>query len=121
MVLSDRLGQVNQDLNYYFEQSLKLFVYAYAQIKKDKSTHPYSRRSICGISGDVRGRCQDRQEIEDFLRNDLVNNYLKKYRRLFNLDYVSIQAGVEETKQNVKIGIVDFQEIKMVCLQQFSF
>lgn len=102
-------ASVFQELNYYFEQSLKLLVYAYEQIKKDKSAHPYSRRSISQITGDVRGHCQNQNEIEDFLRNDLVNNYLKKHRRLFNLDYCSIQAGVEETKQNVKIGVADIK------------
>jgi hypothetical protein len=39
----------------------------------------------------------------------MVKNYLKKLRHLFNLDYFSIQVGVEESKQNVKIGIVDIK------------
>jgi hypothetical protein len=116
-------ASVFQEVNYYFEQSLKLFVYAYEQMKKDKSANPYSRRSIRKITGDVRGHCQDRNEIEDFLRNDLVNNYLKKHMRLFNLDYFSIQAGVEETKQNVKIGIVDikFELISASNLEGYYF
>jgi hypothetical protein len=52
-----------------------------------------------------------------------VNNYLKKHRCLFNLDIFSIQAGVEETKQNVKIGIVDikFELISASTMDSFYF
>lgn len=102
-----------EEVDYYiwqsFRQSMKLFVYAYEQIKKDKSAHPYSRRSIRETTAEVRGSCQNRNEIEDFLRNDLVNNYLNKLRHLFNLEHFSIQAGAEESKQNVKIGIADIK------------
>jgi hypothetical protein len=93
----------------YFNQSLNLIVYAYEQIKKDKSEHPYSRCSIYKTISEVRKSSKSHNEIEDYLRNDLVRNYLKKYRKLFKLNYFSIQAGVEESKQNVKTGIVDIR------------
>jgi hypothetical protein len=93
----------------YFNQSLNLIVYAYQQIKKDKKGQPYSRRLIYETILKVRESSKSHYEVEDYLRNDLVKNYLKKYRKLFNLDYFSIQAGVEESKQNVKTGIVDIR------------
>lgn len=101
--------EIFEEIGYYFNQCLNLMVYSYGQIKKDKSDIPYSRSSIRETTARVRESCQSHNEIEDFLRNDLVNNYLKKLRCLFNLDYFSIQAGVEESKQNVKIGIVDIK------------
>jgi len=101
--------EIFEEIDYYFNQCLNLMVYSYEQIKKDKSDVPYSRSFIRETTAEVRESCQSHNEIEDFLRNDLVNNYLKKLRRLFNLDYFSIQAGVEESKQNVKIGIVDIK------------
>lgn len=93
----------------YFNQSLNLIVYAYRQIKKDKKGQPYSRRLIYETILKVRESSKSHNEVEDYLRNDLVSNYLKKYRKLFNLDYFSIQAGVEESKQNVQTGIVDIR------------
>lgn len=114
---------VFEDIGYYFNQSLKLIVYAYEQIKKDKLENPYSRRSIYKTILKVRKSCHSHNEVEDYLRNDMVKNYLKKLRHLFNLDYFSIQVGVEESKQNVKIGIVDikFEFTSAVTMDGTSF
>lgn len=100
---------VFQEIDYYFKQSLNLIVYAYKQIKKDKLDHPYSRCSIYETISKVRNSIHSYNEIEDFLRNDMVDNYLKRLRSLFNLDCFSIQSGVEEFSQNVKVGIVDIK------------
>jgi hypothetical protein len=93
----------------YFNQSLNLIVYAYEQIKKDKLDRPYSRCSIYETISEVRKSNKSHNEIEDFLRNDMVDNYLKRLRHLFKLDLFSIQSGVEEFKKNVRIGIVDIK------------
>jgi hypothetical protein len=102
-------AEVFEEIGYYFKQSLNLIVYAYEQIRKEKSVHPYSRLIIRETISRVRQTDKSHNEIEDYLRNDIVNKYLKKLRKLFKLEYFSIQAGVEETKQNVKIGIVDIK------------
>jgi len=92
-------------IGYYFEQSLKLIVFAYEQIKRDKFQKPYSRRSIHESILRVRQNSKSHNEIEDHLRTDMVSGYLKKSRHLFNLGDFSIQSGVEEFKKNVKISI----------------
>jgi hypothetical protein len=112
-----------EEIGYYFKQCLNLIVYAYEQIKKDKSAHPYSRHLIHETILGVRQSRSSHIEIEDYLKYDMVNNYLKGLKKLFNLDYFSIQAGVEESKQNVKIGIVDikFELISAVNLEGTYF
>lgn len=96
-----------EDIGFYFEQSLNLIVYSYIQIKKDRTEHPYSRRSIHETTLRARESSSSHNEIEDYLRNDLVRNYLKQLRHKFLLSSFSIQAGSEESKNNVKTGIVD--------------
>jgi hypothetical protein len=110
-------------IGYYFKQCLNLIVYAYEQIKKDKSAHPYSRHIIHETILGVRQSNRSHNEIEDYLRNDMVNNYLKRLKKLFDLDNFFIQAGIEESKQNVKIGIVDikFELISATNLEGTSF
>jgi len=98
-----------EDIEYYFEQSLKLIVFVYEQIKRDKVQKPYSRRSIHESILRVRQGGKSHNEIEDHLRADMVSGYLKKSRHLFSLGDFSIQSGVEEFKKNVKIGIVDIK------------
>jgi hypothetical protein len=102
-------AEIFEEIDCYFKQSLNLIVYAYEQIRKDKADRPYSRRSINETISGVRKSSGSHSETEDFLRNDMVENYLKNLRYLFNLDYFSIQSGVEEFNQNVKIGIVDIK------------
>ncbi len=94
---------------YYFKQAMKLIVYCYYQIKNDKKNKPYSREKIHKIIKTVRGSEKSHNEIEDYLRNDLVKNYLKKFCSQFNLEYFFIQAGAEVSNQTVTIGIVDIQ------------
>lgn len=106
-----------EDIGYYFKQSLHLIVYAYLQIKRDKSQHPYSRRSIHENTKRIRHSSESLNEIENYLRNDMVNNYLKESKKLFKLDYFTIQPGAEESKQNIGIGIAD---IKFECASAVS-
>ena len=96
---------------YYFLQALKLIVYCYKRIKNEKKVKPYSRSEIHQNIKRIKKSENVHNEIENYLRNDLVNNYLKKLFRQFGLEYFSIQAGAEVSKQNVAIGIVDIQFI----------
>ena len=102
-------AEIFEEIDYYFKQSLNLIVYAYNQIKQDKSEQPYSRLFIHETILRARQTNKSHNEIEDYLRNDMVDKYLKKLKKLFKLEYFSIQAGVEESKKNVKIGIVDIK------------
>ena len=76
--------------------------------KNDKKIKPYSRKEIHKIIKEIKGSKIAHNEIEDYLRNDLVHN-LEKFKRKFNLNFFLIQAGVEKLKQNVTVGIVDIQ------------
>lgn len=96
-------------LDYYFEQSLKLIVYSYTQIKKEKSANPYSRREIHESAKKIHKSEKSKNELENYLRNDLVTNYLKKKRHLFKMTQFSIQPGSETSKSNINVGVVDIR------------
>jgi hypothetical protein len=97
------------DTNYYFSQSLKLIVYSYQQLREERLDRPYSRQEVLQVIREERGRIHVHNEIEDFLRNDMVKNYLRKLRHKFGLTCFSIQAGSEESRRNIKIGVVDIR------------
>ncbi len=98
-----------QNTGYYFEQTLKLIIYSYEQIKKEKSKVPYSRKKIHKAVKKIQRSDKAKNPIEDFLRNDMVNHYLKDLRHQFDLTIFSIQPGLEVSKQNVNIGVVDIR------------
>lgn len=112
-----------EEIDFYFEQSLNLIIYSYIQIKRDKTEQPYSRCSIHKTTLSVRGSSSNHIEIEDYLRNDLINNYLKRLRHKFLLSNFSIQAGSEESQKNVKTGIVDirFENISATSMDGTGF
>ncbi len=114
---------VFETTDYYFNQALKLVVYGYSQIKKEKSKKPYSRKEIHRTIKEVQGSDNAYFQLEDFLRNDIVNNYLKKIRHKFMLTNFSIQPGSEESKQDVRTGIVDirFENISASTLDGTGF
>ena len=111
------------EINWYFEQSMNLIVYSYSQLKQYKTEHPYSRAAIHQETKNAQESEASHNEIEDYLRNDLVNNYLKKLRHFFLLTNFSIQPGSEESKKNVKTGIVDirFEYISATSMDGTSF
>ena len=99
------------EIGYYFEQTLKLIIYGYTQIKHDKLHTPYSRQIIHQTIKEEQQSQKAHNEIEDYLRNDLVKTYMKPFqqRQKFGLTYFSIQPGSEESKRHVKKGIVDIR------------
>lgn len=97
-----------EDTEYYFKQALKLIVYCYTKIKIDRKKKPYSRTKIHKIIKHIKGSEYAHNDIEDYLRNDLIRN-LKDFQEQFNLNFFLINAGVEVSKENVPIGIVDIQ------------
>jgi hypothetical protein len=116
-------ADIFEETGNYFEQSLNLIVYAYRRIKREKAATPYSRRAIFETIRQVRESERSHTEIEDYLRNNLVNNYLKQLRHKFFLSNFSIQPGSEESKSNVKTGIVDikFENISATSMDGTGF
>lgn len=109
--------------NFYFDQALKLIIYSYSRLKKDKTKKPYSRRAIHQVIKEVQGNPGAHFQLEDFLRNDLVDTYLKRLRHRFNLSHFSIQPGSEEATKNVRTGIVDirFENVSATTLDGTGF
>lgn len=89
-----------------FNQCLNLIVYGYSLLEKKEK---YSRTNILNRATTVRGRPSKRVELEDYLRNDLVTNYINPNRNLFGLNYLQFHSGAEEFSQNIKTGILDIK------------
>ena len=102
-------AEIFEETDYYFKQILKLIIYGYEQVKKDRKKKPYSRKEIYEIIKEVREKEKVHFEIEDYLRNDLVKQYLNDFKNDFELSTFLILSGSEEFKCNVKIGIVDIR------------
>ena len=109
---------------YYFNQILKLIIFCYEQIKNDKIQKPYRRKEILEIIKEIRKKENVQFELEDYLRNDLVNNYIsKKNLEIFKLNTFQVHPGVEVSKRNVTIGRVDIQftSSSATSKEDFSF
>lgn len=91
----------------YFRQSLRLIVFSYFLMLKDKSASPFSLAEIHQIIKKEKGRPKSKLVLEDYLRNDLTDNYLEKNRRQFQLEHFEIAAGREIIRNNVTVGIAD--------------
>lgn len=89
-----------------FNQCLNLIVYGYSLLEKQET---YSRTAILNITTTVRGKTAKKVELEDYLRNDLVQKYIEPNRKLFGLDYWQFHSGAEEFVQNIKTGILDIK------------
>lgn len=89
-----------------FDSCINAIIYGYRLLEKEQK---YSRQEIKNIASLVRGKEAKSVELEDFLRNDLVVNYIEPYRSLFELKYYQFHSGVEEFSQNIKTGILDIK------------
>jgi len=96
-----------------FYSCLHLIVYSYSLLEKSKR---YSRIDIRNLATSIRGKTDKNVELEDFLRNDLVKNYIEPNRQLFGLDNYLFQSGAEEFSNNIKTGILDIK----VCSPLFN-
>lgn len=95
-----------------FESCMHSIVYGYLLLSKSKS---YSRKKILSQQSSVRGKKNYVVELEDFLRNDLVNNFIEPNLRLFDLENYLFIPGAEESFKNVKTGVLDIK----VCSPSF--
>jgi len=89
-----------------FNSCLNLIIYSYLSLHKNKT---YSRREILTATNSIRRKKTKKIELEDFLRNDLVVQYIEPNKKLFGLDYYLFQSGAEEFSNNIKVGILDIK------------
>jgi hypothetical protein len=89
-----------------FNSCLHLIVYGYSLLEQSKK---YSRKDILELTSTIRGKETNKVELEDFLRNDLVQNYIEPNRSLFGLNNFLFISGAEEYSDNIKIGILDIK------------
>jgi hypothetical protein len=100
---------VSQNFSEYdskFDSCLQIVIYGYLLLEKAKT---YSRKEIQNIATSVRRKKAESVELEDFLRNDLVTNYIEPHRQLFGLKYYQFHSGAEEFSNNIKTGILDIK------------
>lgn len=104
-------AEVFQQTGYYFQQCLMLIVYSYEQIRREKLVTPYSRTSIREEQRNIRKKDTGYTEVEDYLRNNMVDRYLsiKENRIRFNLVSFYIGKGADETESSVTTGRGDIR------------
>lgn len=99
--------------NTTFEQCVQSIVYAYYLLSKEKT---YSRKKILAETIVIRGKDSTAVELEDYLRNDLVTNFIEPNLNLFNLENYLFIPGADEINNNVRTGILDIK----VCSPRFT-
>jgi hypothetical protein len=95
-----------------FESCIHSIVYGYLLLSKSQI---YSRKKILNLQSTVRGKTSRVVELEDFLRNDLVNNFIEPNLQFFNLENYLFIPGAEQSYRNVKTGVLDIK----VCSPSF--
>lgn len=96
------------DEGYYVKQILNLFCFSYNELKNIKELNPYSRKLIRDEIVKIKG-VKAKLELEDYLRNDLVNSYVNKYKHTFNIGNYIFLTGIEEIKGNISTGNLDIK------------
>ena len=90
---------------YYMESCIKLLIYGYHKIVQTKKS--YSRATIHKKIKERKKNKSALNEIEDYLCTDLINNFAEPHKKLFQLNYFVISAGVRETDDNITVGELD--------------
>jgi len=90
-----------------FHSCVQLIVHSY-QLMVSKP-HKISRAEIIQIAKEVKKKEVKRVELEDFIRNILVEDYIQPNQSKFGLDNVNIEAGVDENARGVKSGVLDIK------------
>lgn len=99
--------------NVIFESCMQSIVHGYQLLEKSTK---YSRKEILDAATRVRGKQAKLVELEDFLRNDLVRNFVAPNLSLFGLQNYIFIPGAEESSGNIKTGILDIK----VCSPSFT-
>lgn len=93
---------------YYLKQILGLFCHSYNELKINKLSTPYSRKSIHNQIIKIKGE-KAKLELEDYLRNDLVQSYVNKEKKIFNIENYKFLTGIEETDEFISTGNLDIK------------
>ena len=93
--------------SFYIEACLKSIIYGYNLLASSNVT--YSRASIQKKIRTVLNSENSLNEIEDYLCDDLIANYVKPNKHLFGLENFAINTGVRESFENVKVGVIDIK------------
>ena len=96
---------------YYQTKLFGLLGYSYLKLKESKEKLKYSRSEILSKHIEFKGKkgAKTKLELEDYLRNDLLRNYVEHNKSKFNLDYFHFVPGVDEIKDGVTIGSLDIK------------
>lgn len=97
-------------INYTFKICLELIIYGYSQLKNGGLR--VSRSELLKEMMSVRNKKKGEKtslDLEDYLRNVLVNNYIEPNRVFFGLENFKFYCGVEELYNNIRTGILDIK------------
>ncbi|SBV97539.1 hypothetical protein [uncultured Dysgonomonas sp.] len=97
-------------INYTFKTSLELIIYGYSQLKN--SGLKVSRSELLKEMMSIRNKKEGEKtslDLEDYLRNVLVNDYIEPNRVFFGLENFKFHCGVEELYNNIRTGILDIK------------
>lgn len=97
--------------SYYITQIINLIGYSYNELSLNKASKPYNRDELRTEFYKAKGHVGNRTklELEDYLRNDLVENYIKKNKHNFKLSSINFACGVDEIEDNISIGSLDIR------------
>lgn len=97
-------------INYTFKTCLELIIYGYSQLKNEGLR--VSRGELLKEMMSIRNKKEGEKtslDLEDYLRNLLVNNYIEPNRASFGLENFKFHCGVEELYNNIRTGILDIK------------
>lgn len=96
---------------YYQTKIFNLLGYSYSELKKEKGANKYSRQKIREKHVRFKGKkgAKTKLELEDYLRNDLLKNYIDNNKSKFELEYFHFVPGADEVKEGVTIGSLDIK------------
>lgn len=97
-------------INYTFKTCLELIIYGYLQLKNGGSK--VSRSELLKEMMSIRNKKENEKtslDLEDYLRNVLVNEYIEPNRETFGLNNFKFHCGVDELYKNIRTGILDIK------------
>lgn len=96
--------------NYTFNTCLELIIYGY--LKQNNEGQKISRSELLKKMVSVRNKKNAENtslDLEDYLRNVLVNNYIEPNRASFGLENFKFHCGTDELYNNIRTGILDIK------------
>lgn len=97
-------------INYTFNTCLELIIYGYSQLKNRGLK--VSRSELLKEMMLIRNKKENKKtslDLEDYIRNVLVNEYIEPNRKTFGLNNFKFYCGVDELYENIRTGILDIK------------